>query len=284
MIRINGGQATLGANTFTGAQVAPSLALGGATIGSDALAVTGTSAFSSTITTANITNGSSNWIGWSSRSLMRSPSDGVMKLSNFAETDFSRLQFGGTTSSFPSIKRNAAALNFRLADDSADAPITAGAGTFTGDVAMTQNTSSTGSLVITNTGVNGGNLRLTGDGATTPSKTIRVSGGILQILNNAYSAAIFSLGDTGTLTTSTINSSSSIRAYTSSAPPAGGTTSAGYLISSTTNFGIFFGSGAPTLSAAKGSLYMRSDGTGVADRMYVNTDASTTWTAVATVA
>jgi hypothetical protein len=33
---------------------------------------------------------------------------------------------GGTTSSFPAIKRNGAALNFRLADDSADAAITAG--------------------------------------------------------------------------------------------------------------------------------------------------------------
>ena len=44
MIRINGGQATLGANTFTGAQVAPSLALGGATIGTNALAVTGSMA------------------------------------------------------------------------------------------------------------------------------------------------------------------------------------------------------------------------------------------------
>ena len=38
--------ASLGANTFTGAQVAPSLALGGATIGTNALAVTGTGAFS----------------------------------------------------------------------------------------------------------------------------------------------------------------------------------------------------------------------------------------------
>jgi hypothetical protein len=34
------------------------------------------------------------------------------------------LSFGGTTSSFPAIKRNAAAINFRLADDSGDAEIT----------------------------------------------------------------------------------------------------------------------------------------------------------------
>jgi len=78
--------------------------------------------------------------------------------------------------------------------------LTAALAAFTGDVTMTQNTASTGSLVITNTGVNGANLRLTGDGATTPSKTIRATGGALQIINNAYSAAIFSLGDTGAIT------------------------------------------------------------------------------------
>jgi hypothetical protein len=73
-----------------------------------------------------------------------------------------------------------------------------------------------------------------------------------------------------------------VAAYASTAIPAGGTAGKGFLLSSATNFGVFFGSGAPTLSAAKGSLYLRSDGTGVADRMYVNTDGSTTWTAVAT--
>lgn len=66
--------------------------------------------------------------------------------------------------------------------------------------------------------------------------------------------------------------------------PAGGAAGSGYLLSSTANFGIFFGSNAPTLSAAKGSLYLRSDGSGVNDRMYVNTDGSTTWTAITTVA
>jgi hypothetical protein len=64
---------------------------------------------------------------------------------------------------------------------------------------------------------------------------------------------------------------------------AGGTT-AGLEFSSTLDFGIFFGSGVPTISAAKGSLYLRSDGTTTNDRMYVNTNGSTTWTAVTTVA
>jgi hypothetical protein len=64
--------------------------------------------------------------------------------------------------------------------------------------------------------------------------------------------------------------------------PAGGTAGAGLMVSTTANFGVFFGSGAPTLSAAKGSLYLRSDGSTVNDRMYVNTNGSTTWTNVVT--
>lgn len=47
---------------------------------------------------------------------------------------------------------------------------------------------------------------------------------------------------------------------------------------------IFFGSGAPTASAAKGSLYLRTDGSTTNDRMYVNTDGATTWTNVVTAA
>jgi len=66
--------------------------------------------------------------------------------------------------------------------------------------------------------------------------------------------------------------------------PAGGTIGAGYLFSTVANFGIFFGSGAPTLSAAKGSLYLRSDGSGTGDRAYINTNGTTTWTPLTTAA
>ena len=62
------------------------------------------------------------------------------------------------------------------------------------------------------------------------------------------------------------------------ATPAGGTTGSGIQLGTTANLGVFFGSGVPTLSAAQGSLYIRSDGSGVADRMYVNTNGTTGWT------
>jgi hypothetical protein len=59
------------------------------------------------------------------------------------------------------------------------------------------------------------------------------------------------------------------------AVPAGGTQGSGYLLSSVANFGVIFGSGAPTASMARGSLYLRSDGP-----PYYNTDGATTWSPV----
>jgi microcystin-dependent protein len=66
----------------------------------------------------------------------------------------------------------------------------------------------------------------------------------------------------------TINSSTAITA--------GGSSGNGVLVSSTANFGTFFGSGAPTISAARGSIYLRSDGP-----PYYNVDGATTWASLA---
>lgn len=66
------------------------------------------------------------------------------------------------------------------------------------------------------------------------------------------------------------------------ATTAGGVQALG--LGTTTGLGIYFGSGAPTISAAQGSLYVRTDGSSVATRLYVNTTGSTTWTNVTTAA
>jgi hypothetical protein len=81
-----------------------------------------------------------------------------------------------------------------------------------------------------------------------------------------------------------LGNTGSLRVLNATAIPAGGTAGAGYKFSSTANFGVFFGSGAPTLAAAKGSLYLRSDGSGTGDRAYINTDGATAWTALTTAA
>lgn len=68
------------------------------------------------------------------------------------------------------------------------------------------------------------------------------------------------------------------------ATPAGGSTAARSLYGTTSGFGIYYGSGAPTVSAAQGSLYLRSEGSSTSTRLYVNTNGSTTWTNVTTAA
>jgi len=45
----------------------------------------------------------------------------------------------------------------------------------------------------------------------------------------------------------------------------------------TTTFGIYSGTGAPSLVAAQGSIYLRTDGTNSTSRMYVNTTGAGTW-------
>jgi len=159
--------------------------------------------------------GSAGSFQFANRTILQCPSDGVLTLQNNAASDFTRLQFGGTTSSFPALARSGTLIQARLADNSSLAPFEC-------------------------------------SGLDATSGNVRAGGSVL--------------------------------AHFATAIPAGGTAGAGLRVSSVSNFGVFFGSGAPTLSAAKGSLYLRSDGSGVADRMYVNTDSSTGWTAVATVA
>ena len=47
---------------------------------------------------------------------------------------------------------------------------------------------------------------------------------------------------------------------------------------------VLSGSGAPTLAAPQGSLYLRTDGSSTSTRAYINTNGSTTWTAITTAA
>lgn len=96
--------------------------------------------------TGNITAGAGNLIGWTGRSIFSSPADGQIRLTNAAATDFTRLEFGGTTSSFPALKRNSTALNVRLADDSADAPLTSGPLTINGGTQIQKVLSATATL------------------------------------------------------------------------------------------------------------------------------------------
>lgn len=85
----------------------------------------GNSFYGNSATTDNLLLGAVGEIAFGLRVKIKSSGGGLIELFNNAETDFSRLNFGGTTSSFPAIRRTTTALNIRLADDSADAGLTA---------------------------------------------------------------------------------------------------------------------------------------------------------------
>jgi len=57
--------------------------------------------------------------------VQRSSTNGIVTFLNNTETGFTSINLGGNTSSFPSIKRNTTAIDFRLADDSGYCNITA---------------------------------------------------------------------------------------------------------------------------------------------------------------
>jgi len=151
--------------------------------------------------------------------------------------------------------------------------------------------------------VNGGNLRTPGGISATGNITggnLIISGSIsdsgqLDIITTSANANIVltpngtgnvntgaNISVTGNITGGNLRSAGTSAILSGTAVPAGGTAGAGYRFSSVANLGVFFGSGVPTLSAAKGSLYLRTDGSTTNNRMYVNTDGATAWTAVTT--
>lgn len=68
--------------------------------------------------TGSTTLGASSTLSWLGRSIITSPADGDIRLTDNAGTDFDVLQFGGGTSSFPALRRTNNALEVVLADES----------------------------------------------------------------------------------------------------------------------------------------------------------------------
>jgi hypothetical protein len=72
----------------------------------------------STIIGASVAAGTGGFYSNATGSKINSTVNGNWTFTNLAGTDFGLLQLGGTTSSYPAIKRNGAGIDFRLADDS----------------------------------------------------------------------------------------------------------------------------------------------------------------------
>ena len=118
---------------------------------------------------------------------------------------------------------------------------------------------------------NGGDLLIQSNLSTTPVTVLRLGENLTFIANDTEI----------NLTATDTYASGHIKAQTSTATAAGG---AKAFSMGTDGVGIFWGSGAPSITAVKGSLYLRTDGSTTNDRAYINTNGSTTWTALTTVA
>jgi hypothetical protein len=139
-----------------------------------------------TIDAPYIRAGSAGGLQMQGRFFMSSTADGNIYLTNNATTDFGRLQFGGTTASFPAIKRNAAGLQIRLADDSANTTLEAG------------NIYSTGNVGI---------------GTTAPSSKLQVTGGDVEI-ETVTSGIIMKAAGTSTRYRITLNAGGTALVFT----------------------------------------------------------------------
>lgn len=187
----------------------------------------------------------------------------------------------------PGVRENG--LNSAVAVDFTDAPsVSLPLGTVIGGTVSASNITATSATALTVGQAGTTDPGFAVDTATASSETgLKVktasSGGGLAVSTtssvanealtvDAKGSGTFTLNGTATGAVSTPRVFSSV---TATGATAGGAKAIGM---GTGTVGIFFGSGVPTISAGIGSLYIRTDGSGTADRLYVNTNASTTWT------
>jgi hypothetical protein len=72
-------------------------------------------------------------------------------------------------------------------------------GTLTGTTANFTTTNSSGTISVTDTGTLGANIKLVGNGATTPNKYLGCYNGQFRIVSSAYSVALITVDDSGNL-------------------------------------------------------------------------------------
>lgn len=177
-------------------------------------------------------------------------------------------------------------------------------GTATGAITLGRNTGITGTGTITSASASALTVGLAG--ATNPAFQVDASTGSsitgLKVKSAASGGgvALSALGSTneplsldakgsGAITIgATSTGSVSIGGNAKTILP--GTLTAGGLLTcalqiATSGPLVYSGSGAPSISAAvKGSIYLRSDGSGTSNRAYIATDTAGTWTALTTAA
>ena len=117
---------------------------------------------------------------------------------------------------------------------------------------------------------------------TTFNGPVRSENGFETISINSSTGTVTVTSTIGpAMSVTTLAATGNITADSATALVAGGA-SAFIATNTANNMGIYFGSGVPTVSAAQGSLYLRSDGSSTSTRAYINTNGTTGWAAITT--
>ena len=117
---------------------------------------------------------------------------------------------------------------------------------------------------------------------TTFNGPVRSENGFETISINSSTGTVTVTSTLGpAMSVTTLAATGNITADSATALVAGGA-SAFIATNTANNMGIYVGSGAPTVSAAQGSLYLRSDGSSTSTRAYINTNGTTGWAAITT--
>ena len=157
---------------------------------------------------------------------------------------------------------------------------------------FTVSTAATSEIIATSSASNNySRLSLINSGGTAQEYRIIVggsasgypSGFVIQDVTRGANPLSISSAGAVTIPGTLIVSGNYVYVCNNLATPAGGISDRGFAMG-IVGVSMNFGSGAPTMGAVKGSLYLRTDGSGTNDRLYVNTNGSTNWTAVVTVA
>jgi hypothetical protein len=122
---------------------------------------------------------------------------------------------------------------------------------------------------------------------TTFNGPVRSENGFQTISINQSTGTVTVTGTFGAATSvtslaaTTVTATGNITADSATGLVAGGA-SAFIATNVAAGMGIYVGSGAPTVAAAQGSLYLRSDGSSTSTRAYINTNGTTGWAAITT--
>jgi len=149
----------------------------------------------------------------------------------------------------------------------------------------------TGNVYLKNNGASGNSILFRATGPVTAggaSNYLRLTVGDGAGNGPSLTPVVQGTGDTNVnidlipLGTGVLRTTTHVLSMYATAVGAGAATQAWVKASTTANLGIYYGTGAPGFSAAKGSIYSQTDATTTTTRLYVNTNGSTTWASLTT--